>query len=70
MANSKLTDIPTRNLTDTVSDNNNFTAEQIQEEIRHGELMCKLSDINLNLERLIAMWGMALDLDVSKEDVE
>ena len=69
MAKSKLTDIPTRSLQDTVSDNNNFDAEQIQAKIRHGELMCKLSDIALNLERLVVMWSMALDLDISKEDV-
>lgn len=61
--------VPEKDITESLEDNNNSNQEQTNEEIRHLELMCKLDDINTNLKILNTYFSLLTNNTIEKEDV-
>lgn len=61
--------VPEKDITASLEDNNNSNQEQTNEEIRHLELMCKLDDINTNLKILNTYFSLLTNNTIEKEDV-
>lgn len=65
---SDLIDIPTKKMTDAISDNTNFNTEQTAADVRHTELLCKLDELNNNLIKLVTYFVLITGQSISKDD--